>query len=103
MSTRESVTDARRRPRLRLLPERWMRPWREAGRFPRTVVWVGLGITAVFVFVAFFAPWIWRYSGTDYQGIPKLAEPSLAHPFGTTSIRVDVFARVLYGARLALE
>jgi len=53
--------------------------------------------------VAIFAPVIWRYSGTDYQGIPKLAPPSAAHPFGTTSIRFDVLARVMYGGRLALE
>jgi peptide/nickel transport system permease protein len=104
MSTLGSGTDlARRRPRVRLLPERWLRPWREAGRFPRVVVWVGLGITAAFVFVAIFAPLIWKYGGTDYQGIPKLAPPSGAHPFGTTSIRFDVLARVLYGARLAIE
>jgi len=92
-----------RRARIHLLPERWVRPWREAGRFPRVIVWVGAGITLLFVFVAIFAPFIWRYSGTAYQGIPKLASPTAQHPFGTTSINFDVFARVLYGARLALE
>src|ERR1044071_9252708 len=94
---------ALRARRLRLLPERWLRPWREAGRFARTVVWVGAAITLIFIFVAIFAPFIWHYSGTDYQGIPKLAPPSAGHPFGTTSINFDVLARVLYGARLALE
>jgi len=103
MSTPASATETRRPPRVRVLPERWLRPWREAGRFPRSIVWAGAGITAVFVFVAIFAPLIWRYSGTDYQNIPRLAAPSAAHPFGTTSISFDVFARVLYGARLALE
>jgi len=80
-----------------------MRPWREAGRFPRVVVWVGAAITLVFVIAAIFAPLLWHYSGTAYQGIPKLAAPSRHHPFGTTSINFDVLARVLYGARLALE
>jgi peptide/nickel transport system permease protein len=110
MSTRESGTEAsaaqagpRRRLRVRLLPERWLRPWREAGRFPRVVVWVGAAITLTFVFVAFFAPYIWKYGGESFEGIPKLAPPSLDHPFGTTSIRFDVLARVLFGARLALE
>src|SRR5207249_294219 len=49
------------------------------------------------------APFPWQYSGTDYQGVPKLAPPSASHPFGTTSIRFDVLGRVIYGARLALE
>jgi peptide/nickel transport system permease protein len=102
MSTQESAINSRRW-RFRLLPERWLGPWRQSGRFARTVVWVGAGITLFFVFIAIFAPLIWRYSGTDYQGIPKLAPPSAAHPFGTTSINFDVLARVLYGARLALE
>ncbi len=102
MSTLASDTETTRR-RLRLLPERWLRPWREAGRFARTVLWVGVAITLAFVFIAIFAPVIWHYSGTAYQGIPKLAPPSGKHPFGTTSINFDVLARVLYGARLALE
>src|SRR5437867_11326530 len=105
MSTLASDTEApaSRRPRVRLIPERWVRPWREAGRFPRGVVWTGAVITLVFVIVAIFAPFLWKYSGTDYQGIPKLAPPSASHPFGTTSIRFDVLGRVIYGARLALE
>jgi peptide/nickel transport system permease protein len=102
MSTPASDTDVFRR-RLRLVPERWLRPWREASRFARAVFWVGVVITTAFVFIAIFAPLIWHYSGTAYQGIPKLAPPSAKHPFGTTSINFDVFARVLYGARLALE
>jgi len=104
MSTRGSDTESvLRARRLRLLPERWLRPWHEAGRFARTVVWVGAGITLLFIFIAIFAPLLWHYSGTAYQGIPKLAPPSAKHPFGTTSINFDVLARVLYGARLALE
>src|SRR5439155_1087966 len=102
MSTPGSDTERAviaRRPRLRLLPERWLRPWREAGRFARTVVWVGAGITAIFVFIAIFAPFIWHYSGTAYQGIPKLAPPSGKHPFGTTSINFDVLARALGAKR----
>src|SRR5439155_14934434 len=104
MSTRGSDTESvLRARRLRLLPERWLRPWHEAGRFARTVVWVGAGITLLFIFIAIFAPLLWHYSGTAYQGIPKLAPPSAKHPFGTTSINFDVLARVLYGARLALD
>lgn len=39
---------------------------------------------------------------TEEGGINRLAEPSIAHPLGTTDAGYDVLSRLLYGARLTV-
>src|SRR5437763_791204 len=84
--------------------------WR---RFKRDkVALVSLGFIAVLIIVAIFAPVICKIVGVpgpnvqnsnalDQFGTPT--GPSSSHPFGVDTLGRDVFARVLYGARVSLE
>ena len=73
----------------------------------RVLLWVGVGITAVFVILAVFAPWIAPYGFAQYSSaghaFPKQGAPSAVHLFGTTVQSLDVASRVAFGARTALE
>lgn len=97
---------------------RWnhaLRPWRRASGTARVLVVLGLLITMFFAFLALFAGRIAPYEedqyrkevgveadGTPiYETLPKRAEPSRDYPFGTTVGSLDVFSRVIHGARLA--
>ena len=62
----------------------------------------GAAITAGFAVMAVLAPLLAPHGQASYDS-PLLAEPSLAHPFGTTNLRYDVLSRVIFGARLAFE
>ncbi|MEM7021911.1 MAG: ABC transporter permease [Pseudomonadota bacterium] len=64
---------------------------------------VGSAILAIITCAALLAPWLTPYDPylQDYGRI--LQAPSLAHPFGTDQLGRDVFARVLFGARIDLE
>jgi peptide/nickel transport system permease protein len=64
---------------------------------------IGLIIVGVLVLVAIFAPWIATQdiSATNLAG--RYLPPSAAHLFGTDSTGRDVFARVVYGARISLR
>ena len=68
---------------------------------------IGAVITAVFLILAIFAPWIAPYGFAQYQDadgkFPKLGHPSSQHWFGTTDLQTDVLSRVIWGARTALE
>src|SRR5436189_5178773 len=93
-----------------------------AARSPLELFWrrirddkVALGAAAFIVLLvlcAIFAPLIIKLVGTtgpteqnpqalDSFGTPT--GPSSAHPFGVDQLGRDVFARVLYGARVSLE
>ncbi len=63
---------------------------------------VGMAIVAALVLVAVFGPLI---AGADPIAInlaESLARPGAGHPFGCDALGRDVFARVMYGARLSL-
>ncbi|MEM7021805.1 MAG: ABC transporter permease [Pseudomonadota bacterium] len=64
---------------------------------------IGSAILAIITCSALLAPWLTPYDPylQDYSRI--LQAPSLAHPFGTDQLGRDVFARVLFGARIDLE
>jgi peptide/nickel transport system permease protein len=53
------------------------------------------------VLLALFGPSIAPYSAND-TSFPRLAQPSLDHPFGTDNLFRDMFSRVLVGARNSL-
>jgi peptide/nickel transport system permease protein len=64
---------------------------------------IGIVIVVLLVLAAIFAPWI----ATQDVGTTNLAirylPPSAAHWFGTDATGRDVFARVIYGARISLR
>lgn len=62
---------------------------------------VGVSILFIVVLVAIFAPLLTEYSPTQRVGRPH-QPPSAEHWLGTTRLGYDVFARLLYGARVSL-
>lgn len=85
---------------------RLLAPFRSTSGLARWILVTGLILTAVFVVLALFAPWIAPYGfaqssagGVDF---PKLAAPGGAHPFGTNDQFYDILSRVIWGARTAL-
>ena len=67
---------------------------------------VGLGLLTFMVLVAIFAPLIARYNPDQIPTITSVAQlnqaPSGAHWFGTDYVGRDLWARVVYGARVSL-
>lgn len=72
----------------------------------RVTLIVGLGLVAVFIFVAIFAPLIAPYglAQNSSDGVAFVAQqpPSGQHWFGTSVRSEDVLSRVIFGARTAL-
>ena len=62
---------------------------------------VGLGIVAFFVLVAIAAPLLTPYDPNAIIVRGSLP-PSSAHIFGTTGLGQDMFAQIVYGARVSL-
>jgi peptide/nickel transport system permease protein len=88
--------------------DRFLAPIREARGVPKWVLWSGIVITTFFVVLALFAPLISPYDFDEYQTASgerfgKQQHPSADHPFGTNVLGTDVLARVIWGARTALE
>jgi len=67
----------------------------------RTMLLIGFVIVLLFIVIAIFAPMIAPYSFSQMFSPDQTL--SAAHPFGTTIGGYDVFSRVIYGARTALE
>lgn len=68
---------------------------------------IGLLVLAGFVVVAVFAPAIARHDPFETQrlpsgGVARNRPPSLAFPAGTNRLGHDLFAQLVYGARMAL-
>ena len=82
-------------------------PIREARGFPKTMLYVGIGITLFFVVLAIFAPLISPYDFDQYKSgnerFPQLAAPSSKHLMGTTVQSTDVMSRVIWGAQTELK
>lgn len=67
----------------------------------RTAV-VGLCIVLFWVASAVFAPWLTPYTPTEQDWKAPNQGPSLKHPLGTDELGRDIWARLIYGARLVL-
>jgi len=100
-----SQTEIVREQRLTRIPG--LAALRATAGFQRGMLLVGALLVLMFVVIAIFAPWIAPYgfnqnsaNGVDF---PTLAPPSAQHWFGTTVSGTDVFSRVIWGARTALE
>jgi peptide/nickel transport system permease protein len=80
---------------------------RQAHGFSKWLLWVGAGITLLFVVLAVFAPLVAPYGFDQFQSggvrFAKQAAPSASHWFGTNVRSVDVLSVVIYGARTAIE
>jgi peptide/nickel transport system permease protein len=63
----------------------------------------GFVVVAVLVLVALFAPVISRHTYDETNEHIRYQRPSAEHWFGTDATGRDVFARVVYGARISLE
>jgi peptide/nickel transport system permease protein len=83
------------------------KPFTETTGVARWMLVAGLVITAIFVILAVFAPWIAPYgfaqSSADGVRFPKAGAPSADHWFGTDRLFFDVLSRVIWGARTAIE
>ena len=67
----------------------------------RTLGRLGLVLLALSASAAMFAPLVARHSPTRPSGLP-LRRPGLGHPLGTDDLGVDIFAQLVYGARISL-
>jgi len=78
-----------------------MNRWSRVARTP--VGLTGLGLLAIVLFLAIFAPVLWdgRASAVDTNNL--LAGMSSQHWFGTDNLGRDVFFRVLVATRLSIE
>src|SRR5690606_26445125 len=59
-------------------------------------------IVAVIVAAAVLAPWLASHDPQEMQMGRRLQPPSAEHPLGTDQYGRDLWARILYGARLSL-
>lgn len=64
-------------------------------------IFVGISVVAFFVLVALAAPLLTPYD-PDAIVVTGSQPPSLAHIFGTTGLGQDMFAQIVYGARVTL-
>lgn len=73
--------------------------WRQFSKSKAGVV--GLVVILVFIMVAILAPYLTEYDPTVVSK-DRLHSPSPQHYFGTDNVGKDVFAGVLFGARVSL-
>jgi peptide/nickel transport system permease protein len=84
-------------------PSRWQRT-REAISVvlqSRTAV-IGMVIVGFWLAAAILAPLLTPYGPTDQDPNAQNAGPSAAHPLGTDNLGRDLWARLIYGARVVL-
>lgn len=84
----------------------WHTIWNTKG-VGRWALLIGLAVTLVFVVLAIFAPLIAPYDfaqqRVDGVKFPKVAPPGSGFLLGTNGEFYDVFSRVVWGSRTALE
>lgn len=92
---------------LKRLGSALVRPVRQTTGFARWILLTGLVISALFVIMAIFAPLIAPYGfaqqtadGVDFL---KLHPPGGNHLMGTNDLFFDVWSRVVWGARTAVQ
>jgi peptide/nickel transport system permease protein len=75
--------------------------WRGLHRSPGALI--GLAIVAIIVLSALFAPLLTHADPLGQNLSAQTLPPSWAHFMGTDKLGRDVFARVLYGARISIR
>ncbi|MCL8025747.1 ABC transporter permease subunit [Nocardioides bruguierae] len=83
-------------------PHRWPAAVWATVRSGNAALLAGGGIIVVMLVAAFVVPPLWPYGVLEPDVLNPLAEPSLAHPFGTDVSGFDIFVRVVYAARTDL-
>lgn len=64
--------------------------------------WFGAGVIILLIILAFAAPFVARHDPFGVDLVDSLSPPSAAHWFGTDVQGRDVWARLVYGARVSL-
>ena len=86
---------------------RALEPIRKARGAPKWMLYSGIAIVALFVFLAIFAPLVAPYGFDQFTAdggrFPKQGEPDGTHLMGTTVQSTDVLSRVIWGSRTAIE
>lgn len=102
MAVTEAVRD-RSLPRVTTQPSRWQRIWESVSVvFASKTAVLGLIIVLFWVFVAVFAPLLTSYTPTESDALAQNSAPSGVHPLGTDDLGRDLWARLIYGARVVL-
>ncbi len=79
---------------------------RSAWRWPAIVspqLIIGSALLALLIIAAIFAPILAISPPDEIEPVQRLLPPSPEHPFGTDQLGRDLFSRVIYGSRLALQ
>ncbi|WP_079912072.1 ABC transporter permease [Paenibacillus sp. 32352] len=84
------------RPRLSFWQEAWLRLLRNK------LAMLGLIIIAAVALLAVFGPLLTEHSYSKQSLLDANQKPSAEHWFGTDELGRDVYARILYGARISL-
>jgi peptide/nickel transport system permease protein len=76
---------------------------RRTRKFPRIPLsaWIGLIVTAFFLFLAVFAPWVAPYGNAQIVG-DVWGPMSATHLLGTDNLGRDLLSRMIYGARTTI-
>ena len=69
----------------------------------RKLAWLGLGLIAIIVAMAVFAPLIAPHDPLAVDLMAKLQPPSAAFPLGTDHLGRCILSRLIYGARVSLS
>jgi peptide/nickel transport system permease protein len=72
--------------------------WRTLKKAPYSA-WFGMIVIAIYIFVAFFAPWIAPYGEAEVVSQQPFELWSWTHWFGTDQLGRDMLTRLLFGAR----
>jgi len=75
--------------------------WRTLKKAPISA-WFGMIVIAIYIFVAFFAPWIAPYGEAEVVSQTPFDVWSSSHWLGTDQLGRDMFTRLLFGARNTL-
>jgi peptide/nickel transport system permease protein len=108
MATKVHVGSAPTPRRMRLGGiKRVFAPVADARGMTRTMLWLGTGITLVFILLAVFAPLIAPYDFDTFaaggQRFGQLEAPSWDHLMGTNVQSTDVLSRIIWGTRTELK
>lgn len=66
------------------------------------MLFFGLVLLLIMVFLAVFAPWLTAHDPTQMNVIDRLKPASAEYIFGTDAMGRDIFSRTLHGARVSL-
>lgn len=64
--------------------------------------WIGIGLLAMMILIAVFAPWIAAHDPLQQNIAYRLEPPSAEFWLGTDTYGRDVLSRLIYGARVSL-